>query len=327
MDLSPDTEAARARIAGLITRTPLMRSRWLSAAAGADVWLKLENLQVTGSFKIRGAANRILALAPEEAARGVIACSSGNHGLATAQVAGARGIPATICVPEWVDPLKLRAMHEAGATVLVEGATADEAEELSFRLQRERGLAYVHPFDDPEVIAGQGTIGHEILEDLPAVCTIVVPVSGGGLVGGIATAVKRIDPEVGVVGAYAERAPAMARSVAAGRPVRLPEETTIATALAGGIGDPNRHTLALVSERVDELTAVPEAWILSAMREAFHRHRLVVEGGGAVGLGAVLGNPDRWPGPVVIVVSGGNIDLRRLQEVLDADAAAAPRPS
>lgn len=310
-------ESARQRVAGVAVTTPVIVSPRLSDLTGADVRLKLECLQVTGSFKVRGAASKLLALSEDEARHGVIACSSGNHGLATAYVARLCGIPAIICVPEWADPVKLGAMRESGATVVVEGATYDEAEDLSFRLRDERELTYVHPFDDPEVIAGQGTIGLELLEQLPELDTVVVPVAGGGLIGGIAAALRDRAPRVRVVGAYAARAPVMARSVAAGRPLSMPEEETVATALAGGIGDPNRHTLALVRDLVDELLEVPEEAILDAIRFAYRRHRLIVEGGGAVALAAIRDQPGRWRGTVAVVVSGGNIDLRRLQSILE----------
>lgn len=321
-----DTQQARARIAGIAQCTPLLGSPWLSDLIGRDVYLKLECLQVTGSFKVRGAANRLLTLPKPDACPGVIACSSGNHGLATAHVAALQGLAATICVPDWVDPSKLAAIRATGAEAVVEGATAEESEEVSLRLQRQLGLTYVHPFDDPMVIAGQGTIGHEILEQRPDVGTIVVPASGGGLIAGIATAVKGTDPSVAVIGAYASRAPALARSVEAGELLAFPEEPTIATALAGNLGSKNRHSVRLVRELVDSLVAVTEQQILDAMRSVWRSHRLVVEGGGAVGIGAlVAGLLPPTEGSVVVVVSGGNIDLAKLTEVIAAGAGPDPK--
>lgn len=305
----------------MAVRTPLLRSRWLSDVIGRDAHLKLECLQTTGSFKVRGAANKIAALQDSERAAGVIATSSGNHGLATATVASRAGIAATICVPEWVDPAKLAAIRAAGAELVVRGATADESERVSLKLQAERGLTYVHPFDDPHVIAGQGTIGHELLEQHAGIGTVVVPTSGGGLIAGIAVALSRLDPTVHIVAACADSGQVLAQSVRRGRLVELPEEATIATALAGNLGERNEHSLRLASELVDEWVVVPERAILRAMRDCYAEHRLVVEGGGAVGIAALQ---EGWrpvrDGAVAIVLSGGNIDLGRF-----ADIVRAPR--
>lgn len=309
---------ARERIASVAVMTPLLHSRWLSDLTGRDVVLKLECLQDTGSFKLRGAANRILSLPPEMRERGVIACSSGNHGLATARVAAELGILATICVPDWVDPAKLRAIRETGAEVVVEGQSAEASEAVSLRLQQERGLTYVHPFDDREVIAGQGTVGAEILEQLPEVTMVVVPASGGGLVSGVAVAFKASDPGIQVIAATAERAGALAASVREGRLVALPEEQTVASALAGNLGERNRYTVNLVTRLVDRVIPVPEESIRQAMRELYRRHRLVVEGGGAVAVAALANGPRMPPGgPVAAVISGGNIDLSAFQRIVD----------
>lgn len=287
--------------------------------------LKLESLQATGSFKLRGAANKILSLAPEERARGVATCSSGNHGLAVASVASLLGIPATLCVPRWTDPVKLGSMGELGAEVLPCADTYDEAEAFCAELVEERGLTFIPPFDDPEVMAGQGTVALEILEDLPELGSVVVPLSGGGLVGGIALAAKAARPGVRVIAAYAERAAVMVASLEAGRPVSLPEEETLANALAGGIGLDNRHTLAAVRDGVDGFVGVGEEEIARAMAFAFSEHRLVVEGGGAVGIAALL---DRrlsdLPGPVAVVVSGGNVGLDRLARIVREAGTGEP---
>jgi len=312
-----DVDAARERIAPVLRVTPLLASHALSGP-DARTWIKAECLQVTGSFKARGATSKVLSLTGAERARGVIACSSGNHGLATAWVCAREGIRATICVPEWVDPAKLRAIRAQGATAVVEGATAEESEAISWRLHDETGAVYVHPFDDPEVIAGQGTIGLEIAEAAPTVREVVVPLSGGGLIGGIALAVKERIPGVRVVAAYAERAAVMVRSVEAGRLVQLPEEPTLATALAGNLGERNDHTLSLVSELVDEMVPVTEEEMREAIRFAWAEHRLVVEGGGSVALAAAR---RRGPGEVdrVVVVSGGNIDLGTWRGIVESE--------
>lgn len=313
-----DLGAARAAVAPFITRTPLLFAADLTERLGRDVYLKLENMQVTGSFKIRGAANRIVALSNEERERGVVTCSSGNHGRAVAHVAGVLGMPATICVPDWVDPVKLQAMEEAGADVLLAGPTYDEAESKAEELERKAGLTFVHPFDDPWVIAGQGTLGMEILEQAPEVSEVLVPLSGGGLAGGVAYAVKASRPDTVITAVSAERAAVMLASLDAGRPIEMEEEETVASALSGGIGLQNRHTFELVRDHIDRHISVPERAIREAMAYALQRLHLVVEGGGAVGLAAALRG--LWPpasgeGVTVIVVSGGNVDLERLLDV------------
>ena len=317
-DETYDIEGAAERVYRMAHVTPVLPAAALSKVAGRDVHLKLECLQQTGSFKVRGATNKILSLTPEERARGVIACSSGNHGLATAYVAGREKVPATVCVPEWVDPVKLRSIRDSGAEAVVEGKTADEAEEVSWRLHVERNLVYVHPFDDPLVIAGQGTIGQELLEQRPNLEAVVVPLSGGGLIAGIAMALKRARPQIRVIAAYAERCNVMIESLAAGRPMELPETPTLATALAGGIGKTNDHTMRLVSELVDDYVAVDEHAIGGAMAFLLHEHRLLVEGGGAVATAAVLQGGCGPGGELVAVVSGGNVALDRFQVAVEA---------
>jgi threonine dehydratase len=318
-----DVEAAHASIAPIIRRTPVLRVPDLEDAAGPGVFLKMENLQVTGSFKVRGAATRLLALSPEERAQGVVACSSGNHGRAVAYVAGLLDIPATICVPDWVDPVKLDGIRSAGAEVVLSGDTYDEAEERALALAEEIGRTFAQPFDDPWVAAGQGTLGLELLDDLPTVGTVVIPLSGGGLAGGVAYALKEHRPDVRVVAVSARNARVMYESVREGTPVSLPEEETLAEALSGGIGLANRYTLALIRELVDEHVLVDESEIREAMVFALSSLQTVVEGGGAVGLAAVLGGRCDFsvsdPGaPVAVVLSGGNVSLSRLATLTEA---------
>jgi threonine dehydratase len=304
---------ARERIAAIARRTPVVRSTALSERAGTAVWLKLENLQETGSFKVRGAANRMLRLSDEERARGVITVSTGNHGRAVAYVAHRLGIPAVICTSDRVPTSKLQAIRALGAEVVVHGASYDEAYRHSLRLARERGLVRIEGFDDPLVIAGQGTIGLELLEDVPGVDTAIVPLSGGGLISGIALALASTGRPVRVIGVSQDRAPVMVESLRAGRPIELPEEETLADALAGGIGLDNRHTFRLVRELIDETILVTEDEIASAIVFAYEAHRLVVEGGGAVALAALLHGRVRAPGrEVAVVISGGNIALSLL---------------
>lgn len=311
---SSDIETARSRIAGIARPTPLLSSPRLSEVAGGPVHLKLENLQATGSFKVRGAANKILDLSPEERARGVITWSSGNHGLAVAYVARLEGIPATLCVPEWIDPVKLSSIRRHGAEIVTCGEV-DEAADRSEEIREQRGATLVHAFDDPAVIAGQGTVGLEILEDLPRVGTVVVPLSGGGLISGVALAMK--EKGVRVVAAYAEKAAVMVASLREGKPVSLPEEETLATALAGGIDLDNRHTFRLVRRLVDDFVPVSEEEIADAMIFALDEHRLALEGGGVVAVAALLAGRVRAEGPVAAVVSGGNIDLRRFLRAIE----------
>ncbi|MCY4574825.1 MAG: pyridoxal-phosphate dependent enzyme [Gemmatimonadetes bacterium] len=292
-----DFAAALGRIRRLVWRTPVVRT--------SDGWLKLESLQRTGSFKLRGAANRLLKLTAAERARGVVAVSSGNHGRAVAEVARILGIRATICVPDWTDPSKLRGIRAAGAKLIRAGASYDEADERAAGIVAAEGLTPVHPFDDQDVIEGQGTVGLELIEQLPGLDEVIVPLSGGGLVAGVGLALK--PRGVRVVAVSARRASVMLQSLEAGRPLRMPEEETIASALSGGIGDDNRFTLRVVREVVDEHIVVGEGDIRAAVRRAFHDHRLVVEGGGAVGL-AALGSGYRPRGRAAVIVSGGNID-------------------
>ncbi len=309
--------AARAAISGIAVETPVLSSELLAAAAACDVVLKLENLQVTGSFKLRGAAKKMLGLSDAQRACGVVACSSGNHGRAVAYVAELLGIPATICVPEWVDPLKLAAIRSHGVEAVLHGETYDEAEARSWQIQRERDLVYVHPFDDPDIIAGQGTIGLELLEQVANLDAVVVPLSGGGLIAGIASAIKSYDPGIRVIAASAANARVMYESQSAGRPIAFPEERTIASALAGGIGLDNRYTFRMVRDLVDEHVLVSEREINSAMAFLAGEHKLMVEGGGAVGVAAILaGRVKHSGGRLGVVVSGGNVDPETLAQIM-----------
>lgn len=312
-----DLERAREVVAAHLVRTPLLPSHPLSHRAGTPVHLKLENLQLTGSFKARGAACRLAALSPEERARGVVTCSSGNHGRAVARMARLMGVRATICVPSWIDPVKLRAIRADGAQALLAGSTYDEAEATAEGLREERGLVFVHPFDDPRIIAGQATVGVEIVDDLPEVATVVVPLSGGGLAGGVASVVKERCPSARVVAASAERASVMVKSLEAGRPLELPEEETLASALSGGIGLENRYTFRMVRELVDRHVLVSEGEIEDAVGYAFSELHTLVEGGGAVALAALLAEkPEPREGPVAVILSGGNLDPERLVRIV-----------
>jgi threonine dehydratase len=316
-----DVAGAQKAISPYIRRTPVMRFEDGEISGGIRVFLKLENLQTTGSFKLRGAANRILALSEEEAEKGVVACSSGNHGRAVAYMAGLKKIPATICVPSWVDPVKKAGMERAGATVILAGDTYDEAEARALTLTEEEGRTFVQPFDDPWVAAGQGTIALELLEDIPTLSTIVVPLSGGGLAGGIAYAVKERNPSARIVAVSAQSARVMYESLKVGAPVTMPEEDTLAEALSGGIGITNRFSLPMIRELVDEHILVDEEAIADAMVYAANSLHVLVEGGGAVALAALLGKrfdlgAESGTSAAAVILSGGNVSLSRLQGLM-----------
>lgn len=320
-----DFDAAADAVSRLAWRTPLLPAAALSETLGREVLLKPECLQVTGSFKVRGAAARLAALSADERSRGVMACSSGNHGRAVAFVANALGIPAEIYVPEWVDPVKLAGIRAQRADAVLAGATFDEAEERAISVARASGRTFVSAYDDPWVIAGQGTIALEILEDAGATpCAILAPLSGGGLIGGIAAVCRRLAADGGpmTVAVSAERAAVMHASLAAGGPVQLPEEETVAAALAGGIGLSNRYSFPLVRDLVVDHAMVTEDEIRAAMAYAATALHVVVEGGGAVALAALLAGtwtPPPEDGPVVVVLSGGNVSASLLAEMLGTD--------
>jgi threonine dehydratase len=302
-----DVEAARDRIASIAQVTPLLQSSDLSQLAGYPVLLKAECLQETGSFKVRGAANALLAMPIDRRRVGVVAVSSGNHGRAVAHVARRLGVAATICLSMRVPDLKRDAIAALGARVIVAGPDQDDADAEARRLVREEGLTLVHPFDDPDVIAGQGTIALEVLDEMPEIRVFVVPLSGGGLISGIAAAAKERDPTISVVGVSQDRGPAMYRSLRAGSIVPVVEEDTLADALAGGLGPENRHTLDMCRRLVDETVLVSEAEIGGAMRWLHTHHGLRVEGGGVVGVAALVTERIGYEGPCAVVLSGGNV--------------------
>lgn len=304
-----DVQAAQKCIAHTVRSTALMESELLSARCGGPVWLKPECNQQTGAFKIRGAANKISNLSQAQRSRGIITASSGNHGRAVAWVARELGVRAVICLSERVVPAKVEAIRDYGAEVVIDGETYDDAERCAFSLADAEGLTWISAFDDPHIIAGQGTIGLELAEDLPTLDTALVPLSGGGLISGVALALKSLRPDTRVVGVSMDRAPMMQLSLQAGRPVEVPEQDTLADALVGNIGGDNHHTFRMVQRLVDEVVLVNEQAILRAMGFAAVEHGLTVEGGGAVGLAALL--EDQVPargGSVAVVLSGGNVD-------------------
>jgi threonine dehydratase len=337
---------ARERIAPLVRATPLLEAPELARRLGRPVWLKLENLQVTGSFKARGAASFLTAPGHAEAARdrGVVTCSSGNHGRAVAYMAARLGVRADVFVPEWVDPVKLAAIRATGARAHLAGASYDEAEAAAQQHAADCGARFVSPFDDPEVIAGQGTLALELLEELAPPFDVALALSGGGLAGGVAAALAARQIDARTVAVSAQQADVMLRSLEHGHPIEVKEEPTLAGALAGGIGLDNRHTFNLVKAHVHTHVRVTEDQIARAMVHAATRLHLRVEGGGAVALAAALheahpltvgagssrsvsSESASSPGTrsLVIVLSGGNVDGAVLAQLLEEHQLRARR--
>ncbi|MEI5996770.1 hydroxyectoine utilization dehydratase EutB [Paraburkholderia bengalensis] len=327
-DLSlADFFRARLRIRGRVLRTPLVESPVLSALAGTPVYLKLETVQPTGSFKLRGATNALARLA-EAGCRRVVTASTGNHGRAVAHAARALGIEAAVCMSSLVPPNKIEAVRALGAQVHIAGKSQDDAQREAQRLVRDEGYAYVPPFDHPDVIAGQATIGLEIVEDLPDVEHVVVPLSGGGLFAGVALAVKRSAPAARLTGVTMERGAAMHASLAAGKPVLVDEVETLADSLGGGIGLDNGYTFSLTRELIDSVVLLDEASIARGIVHAYESERLVLEGAAAVGIAALLaghlGDASAARGPIVLIVTGANIDMNQHRRIVGAAGEAKP---
>jgi threonine dehydratase len=320
---SADIYRARRRIDGRVCRTPLIESPGLSSIAGTPVFLKLETVQPTGSFKVRGATNALAHLAGR-GCRKVVTASTGNHGRAVAHAARTLGIDATVCMSTLVPANKVDAVRALGARVRIVGKSQDEAEHDALRLVRDEGFAYVPPFDDPHVIAGQATIGLEIVEALPDVAHIVVPLSGGGLFAGVAFAAKSANRAIGLTGVTMARGAAMHASLAAGEPVLVEEVETLADSLGGGIGLENRYTFALTRDLIDHTLLLDEASIARGIAHAYRHERLVVEGAAAVGIAALLDHvlpvEGIRRGPVVLVVTGANIDMDLHRRIVGADS-------
>ncbi|MDZ7704045.1 MAG: hydroxyectoine utilization dehydratase EutB [Trueperaceae bacterium] len=311
-----DIYLARQRIAGIIRHTPLLPSPKLSTP-DYEVFLKLDSLQDTGAFKLRGASNKILSLSDEERARGVVTVSTGNHGRAVAYVAQKLGIRAVVCLSHDVPQNKVAAIRALGAELEIVGRSQDDAEVRAKELRDDEGLTWVPPFDDPAVIAGQGTLGLELLIDLPDIDTALIPLSGGGLFGGVALALKSADPNIRTIGVSMERAPVMVKSLEAGEPVELPEQDTLADSLRGGIGLDNRYTFALARRYLDDTVLLSEDDIGAGMAFAFYEHGVVLEGAGAVGIAALLrGKVANVGRRVAVLACGRNVDPNRFLAVL-----------
>ena len=318
-----EIEDARKRLQGVAVQTPLDRSRALSDHVGGPVFIKCENLQRTGSFKIRGAYNRISRLSPEERAAGVVAASAGNHAQGVALAASLSDTPATLFMPSAASLPKVEATKRYGADVVLTGKDFGAAFAAAEQRVEETGAIFVHPFDHPHVIAGQGTAGCEIAEQLPDVATVVVPVGGGGLMAGIAAALRELKPGVRLVGVQAAGAAAFPPSLERGSPVTLDTMSTIADGIAAN--RPGDLTLAHIAEQVDEVVTVTDEAIAEALVFTAERMKLVLEPAGAAGVAAVLQNAAELRPPVTVVLSGGNIDPLLLLSVIRFGMSSAGR--
>ncbi|MBV7502708.1 MULTISPECIES: threonine ammonia-lyase [Achromobacter] len=319
-------QAAREKLRGQVLKTPFTLSRTLSDIFGAEIWLKFENLQFTASFKERGALNRMLTLSDEERAKGVIAVSAGNHAQGVAYHAQRMGVPAVIVMPRFTPTVKVANTRRFGAEVVLAGDTFDDAKARGYELARERGLIMIHPYDDEAVMAGQGTVALEMLEDQPKLDTLVIAIGGGGLISGISTAAKAVNPGIEIVGVQTERFPAMYAAV---KGVTMPPgQYTIAEGIA--VKSPGDLTLAVVQRLVDRIELVSEADIEHAIVVLLEIEKTVVEGAGAAGLAALLRaqeeGSDRYKGKRIgLVLTGGNIDPLMLGELIERGMVRAGR--
>ena len=313
--LPEQVRAAARRLAGVAIRTPLLSAPWLSALAGVEVRLKCENLQRAGAFKMRGAYNTIASLADEERRRGVITASSGNHGQAVALAARMFGVPAVVVMPTTAPPVKVEGVKSYGGEVVFAGTTSTERFQKAQELLAERGLVMIPPFDDPRIIAGQGTVGLEILEDWPEVEQVLVPIGGGGLLSGVAAYVKREKPPCAVIGVEPENANAMRQSLDAGQAVTIESKPTVADGLMPV--RPGDLTFAHCRALVDDIVLVGEDSIVHATRDLLLRSKLLVEFSGAATTAALTSGRFRPQGPTAVVLSGGNLDPGTIRGLLE----------
>ena len=311
-----EIQAARRRIHDSIYLSPCARSEYFSQHTGNSVYLKLDNLQRTGSFKERGALNKLLTLTPEERSRGVIAASAGNHAQGVAYHAGKQGIRAQICMPLTTPLIKVSATKGYGAEVILHGANYDEACEEAVRRSEQYGMTFIHPFDDEIVIAGQGTMGLEILEQVADVEAVVAPIGGGGLISGVACAVKESNPRVRVIGVQPARLPSMKVAIAEGHPVTLSPAATVADGIA--VRRAGEKTLPLVQKYVDDIVTVDEEEIANAILLLLEREKTLAEGAGAAAIAAMINRKTSLSGnKVVVLVCGGNIDVTLLSRIME----------
>ena len=319
-----DIKKAQLGLQGNLRPTPLHHSPNISTHVGLPIYFKTENLQRAGSFKIRGAITKMASLTPEEKSRGVIAASAGNHAQGVALAAQALGITSIICMPEGAPITKVSATEGYGATVVLHGQTYDDAYQKALELQQAHGYTFIHGFDDPYTIAGQGTIGLEILQDLPDIKTVFVPIGGGGLISGIALALKAVKPDVRIIGVQAAGAPAIYLSQKQGELVYTDSVRTIADGIA--IKRPGKLNWEMIRQYVDEVVLVDEEEIAQSILYLLERAKLMVEGAGAVGLAALLNQKaQNVEGPVCVILSGGNIDVNVLSRIIERGLVKAGR--
>ena len=317
-----DVRAAAARIEGAVVRTPMQRSQTLSEITGADIWLKFENHQFTAAYKERGALNALLHLSDEQKARGVIAASAGNHSQGLSYHGRRLRVPVTIVMPQTTPSVKVMQTESVGGQVVLHGETFDEAYAHARELEQERGLTFVHPFDDPLVAAGQGTVALEMLAEKDDFDCLVVPIGGGGLMSGMATVAKAMKPEIEMVGVQAELFPSMYSAVTGDE--RPCGGDTLAEGIA--VKAPGQFTRQIIAELVDEVLLVKEPKLEHSVSLLLQIEKTVVEGAGAAGLAAVLSNPEKFAGKTIgLVLCGGNIDTRLLANVLLRDLARSGR--
>jgi threonine dehydratase len=298
---------AHKKISPYINNTPLLHSNYLSE--NRNVYLKLESLQITGSFKLRGAINKLLSLNDEQKKRGIVAVSTGNHGKGVAYASKLLNIKSTIFMSSMVPDHRREAIESLGARVEIVGTNSDEADLYAKEYSKKNDIPLIHPFDDPMIIAGQGTIGLEMLESLPEVDTVIIPTSGGGLIGGIALAIKLQKPDVKIIAASMSRGPSMYKSLKAGKPVDVEEEETLADCLGGSIGLDNKYTFRIAQNTIDDFILIDEDKIAEGIKLNFEKHKLVTEGAAATGVMVVKDNMSEHLGKNIIsLICGGNID-------------------
>jgi threonine dehydratase len=314
-----DIERARGRISINVRATPVIESPSLSELTGVPVHLKLEHQQVTGSFKLRGATNAVSQLSEVQRSHGVVGVSTGNHGRGLAYAARAAGVRCIICMSKLVPQNKIDGIQAQGAEVRIVGTSQDDAQVEVDRLVSEERMTMLPPFDHIDIIAGQGTLGLEFLEQVPKLDTVLIQVSGGGLISGVAAAIKAKRPEVTVIGVSMQRGAAMYQCIKAGKPVLVEELSTLADSLGGGIGLDNQYTFPMVRELVDDIILVSEAEIAAAIRHAYWEERQIIEGSGSVGLAALLSGRVKPTGTTALLLSGGNIDMKLHHRIISGE--------
>ncbi|MGJ8647494.1 MAG: hydroxyectoine utilization dehydratase EutB [Marinomonas colpomeniae] len=322
-----DISCARDRIRNAIRTTPTVASPSLSELMGVPVYLKLEHQQLTGSFKLRGATHAISQLNASQRRHGVVAASTGNHGRGLAYAARAAGVPCIICMSKLVPQNKLDGIKAQGAEIRIVGNSQDDAEVEAKRLVAEENMTMLPPFDHPDIISGQGTLGLELLEQLPELDTVLIQLSGGGLISGVAAAIKAKHPNIKVIGVSMKLGAAMHQSISAGKPVLIEELPTLADSLGGGIGFDNRYTFSMVQALVDDIILLSEKEIAAGIHHAYWQERQIVEGAGAVGIAALLSGKVKPTGTTAIILSGENIDLHLHHRIISGENVDASQES